>query len=57
MVLADVNGDDIPDLIQIARSKDQKNFSVGILIGEIENSKLTFHEFSTANEKEQALIR
>jgi len=46
MVLADVTGDGVPDLVQIAKLPNTLQFRAGFLIGSIDASGLRFRDFT-----------
>ncbi len=46
MVLADVTGDGLPDLVQIARMPGTRQFRSALLLGSIDTSGLRFGEFA-----------
>jgi len=46
MVLADVTGDSVPDLVQVAEIQSEQRFRAGLLKGSIDSSGLRFSEFS-----------
>jgi hypothetical protein len=43
MVLADVTGDGVPDLVQVARIAKTQNMRTALLAGSLDGTGLTFH--------------
>ena len=46
MVLADVTGDGVPDLVQIAKMPKTLRFRTAVLVGSIDASGLRFRELA-----------
>lgn len=48
LVIADVTGDDIPDVIQVTRMPDRSEFDTAVLVGALDANELRFKTLSSA---------